>query len=128
MKKATRKARPKTVPEYIQAAAKEARPKLRSMRATIRKAAPGAIEGLKWGMPSFSYRRVLVTYAAFRNHIGFYPTPSAVRAFAKDLTRFKTASGSIQFPLEKPLPLALIRRITQFRVRESREKDARWKA
>lgn len=128
MKKATRKARPKTVPEYIQAAAKEARPKLRSMRATIRKAAPGAIEGLKWGMPSFSYRRVLVTYAAFRNHIGFYPTPSAVRAFAKDLTRFKTASGSIQFSLEKPLPLALIRRITQFRVRESREKDARWKA
>jgi len=120
MKKATRRVRPKTVPEYIQAAAKEARPKLRSMRATIRKAAPGAVEGLKWGMPSFSYRRVLVTYAAFRNHIGFYPMPSAVKAFATDLTRFKTASGSIQFPLEKPLPLALIRRITQFRVRESR--------
>jgi len=120
MKKATRRVRPKTVPEYIQAAAKEARPKLRSMRATIRKAAPGAVEGLKWGVPSFSYRRVLVTYAAFRNHIGFYPMPSAVKAFATDLTRFKTASGSIQFPLEKPLPLALIRRITQFRVRESR--------
>ena len=120
MKKATRRVRPKTVPEYIQAAAKEARPKLRSMRATIRKAAPGAVEGLKWGMPSFSYRRVLVTYAAFRNHIGFYPMPSAVKAFAADLTRFRTASGSIQFPLEKPLPLALIRRITQFRVRESR--------
>jgi uncharacterized protein YdhG (YjbR/CyaY superfamily) len=128
IRKSARKARPSTVAEYIEAAAKEARPKLRSMRATIRKAAPGATESLKWGMPSVSYRRVLVVYAAFRNHIGFYPTPSAVKAFAKELKPYKSASGSVQFPLDDPLPLALVRRITQFRARESREKDAKWKA
>lgn len=127
IKKSLRKARPATVAGYIEAAAREARPKLRSMRATIRKAAPGATESLKWGMPSVSYRRVLVVYAAFRNHIGFYPTPSAIKAFAKELKPYKSASGSVQFPLDEPLPLALVRRITQFRVRESREKDAKWK-
>ncbi len=128
IKKSARKARPATVAGYIEAAAKEARPKLRSMRATVSKAAPGAAEGLKWGMPSVSYRRVLVVYAAFRNHIGFYPTPSAIKAFAKELKPYKTASGSVQFPLDQPLPLALVRRITRFRVAESREKDAKWRA
>jgi uncharacterized protein YdhG (YjbR/CyaY superfamily) len=127
IKKSVRKARPATVAEYIEAAAREARPKLRSMRSTIRKAAPGATEGLKWGMPAVSYRRVLVVYAAFRNHIGFYPTPSAIKAFAKELKPYKSASGSVQFPLDEPLPLALVRRITQLRARESREKDAKWK-
>ncbi len=78
-------------------------------------------------MPSFSYRRILVTFAAFKHHIGFYPTPSAVKAFAKDLTKFATAKGSIQFPLEKPLPLRLIRKITEFRVRESVEQDRKWR-
>jgi uncharacterized protein YdhG (YjbR/CyaY superfamily) len=97
------------------------------MHACIRKAAPGATEGLKWGMPAFSYKRILVTFAAFKNHIGFYPTPSAVSAFEEDLAKFVTAKGSIQFPLERPLPLPLIRRITAFRVRESVEQDKKWK-
>ena len=97
------------------------------MRACIRKSAPGAKESLKWGIPAFSYRRILVTFAAFKQHIGFYPTPSAVSAFAKDLSRFATATGSIQFPLEKPLPLLLIRKITAFRVRESIEQDKKWR-
>src|SRR5713101_1683870 len=104
---APKKARPKSITEYIHAAPKKAQEKLREMRACIRKAAPGAKEGLKWGMPAFSYRRILVTFAAHKHHIGFYPTPSAVKAFAKDLSKFATASGSIQFPMEKPLPLAL---------------------
>jgi uncharacterized protein YdhG (YjbR/CyaY superfamily) len=78
-------------------------------------------------MPSFSHRRVLVTFAAHKNHIGFYPTPSAVKAFREDLVRFKTASGSIQFPMEKPLPLSLIRKITVFRVREALEKAGKWR-
>ncbi len=121
------KASPKTITAYIPAAPKEARKKLREMRACIRASAPGAKEGLKWGMPAFSYRRILVTFAAFKHHIGFYPTPSAVRAFAKDLSGFATASGSIQFQLEKPLPLPLIRKITAFRVRESLEKDRKWR-
>jgi len=122
-----KKAPPKSITEYINAAPKEARKKLREMRACIRKSAPGAKESLKWGMPAFSYRRILVMFAAFKHHIGFYPTPSAVRAFANDLSKLATAKGSIQFPLEKPLPLALIRKITAFRVRESIEEDRKWR-
>jgi uncharacterized protein YdhG (YjbR/CyaY superfamily) len=97
------------------------------MQACIRAAAPGAEESLKWGMPAYSYQRILVTFAGFKHHIGFYPTPSAVRAFAKELSNYATAKGSIQFPLEKPLPLPLIRRITAYRVRESVERDKKWK-
>jgi uncharacterized protein YdhG (YjbR/CyaY superfamily) len=121
------KTRPKTIDEYIQAAPKEAQKKLREMHACIRAAAPGAKEGLKWGMPAFSHRRILVTFAGFKNHIGFYPTPSAVTAFAKELSKFSTAKGSIQFPLEKPLPLSLVRKITAFRVKESVEQDKKWR-
>jgi uncharacterized protein YdhG (YjbR/CyaY superfamily) len=122
-----KKARPKSITEYINATPKEARKKLREMRACIRASAPGAKESLKWGMPAFSYGRILVTFAAFEHHIGFYPTPSAVKAFANDLSKFATASASIQFPLEKPLPLPLIRKITAFRVQESIEKDKKWR-
>jgi uncharacterized protein YdhG (YjbR/CyaY superfamily) len=116
-----------TITEYINSAPKQTRKKLREMRASIRSAAPGATEGLKWGMPAFSYRRILVTFAAFQHHIGFYPTPSAVEAFAKELAKFATAKGSIQFPLDKPLPLSLIREITAFRVRESLDQDKKWR-
>ena len=115
----------KTVAEYINAAPKEAQKKLREMRACLRKAAPKAQESLKWGMPAFSHKRILFTYAGFKHHIGFYPTPSAVRAFAKDLSEFKAAKGSIQFPLDKPLPLPLIRKIAAFRVKEEKDKDAK---
>jgi uncharacterized protein YdhG (YjbR/CyaY superfamily) len=121
------KARPKTIAEYIDAAPKETQKKLHQMHACIRKAAPGAEEGLKWGMPAYSYQRILVTFAILKKHIGFYPTPSAVRAFAKELSTFATARGSIQIPLDKPLPLPLIGKITAFRARESKEEDVKWK-
>jgi uncharacterized protein YdhG (YjbR/CyaY superfamily) len=124
----SKKTKPKTADEYISAAPKEAREKLREMRAAIRAAAPGATESLKWGMPAFSYARILVTFAAHKHHIGFYPTSSAVRAFREDLTAFKTAAGSVQFPMERPLPVALIRKITAFRVREFLEKDGKWRS
>jgi len=124
---AKRKARPTTVSEYIEVAPKEAQKKLKEMLACIRKAAPGAMEALKWGMPAFSFGRILVTFAAHKNHVGFYPTPSAVKAFAKELSKFNTARGSMQFPLEKPLPLPLIRKITEFRVQESLEQDRKWR-
>jgi uncharacterized protein YdhG (YjbR/CyaY superfamily) len=124
---AQKESRSQTLAGYINAAPKQTRKKLREMRACIRSAAPGATEGLKWGMPAFSYRRILVTFAAFQHHIGFYPTPSAVKVFAKDLAKFATAKGSIQFPLDKPLPLSLIRKITAFRVRESIEQDKKWR-
>ena len=123
----SKKAPPKSITEYINAAPKETQKKLREMCACISASAPGAKESLKWAMPAFSYHRILVTFAAFKHHIGFYPTPSAVRAFANDLSKFATANASIQFPLEKPLPLPLIRKITAFRIRESIEKDKKWK-
>jgi uncharacterized protein YdhG (YjbR/CyaY superfamily) len=122
----TTKAKPENVLEYINAAPKEARKKLREMRACLRKAAPGSEESLKWGTPAFSFKRILFTYAGYKRHIGFYPTPSAVKAFAKDLSSFKTAKGSIQFPLDKPLPTGIIRRIAAFRIRELNENDASW--
>jgi len=123
----SRRERPNSITEYINAAPKEAQEKLRQMHECIRAVASGAKESLKWGMPAFSYGRILVTFAAFRHHIGFYPTPSAVKAFAKDLEKFVTSSSSIQFPLEKPLPIRLIRKITAFRVRESIEQDGKWR-
>ena len=115
--------RPTSITEYVNDAPKEARKKLREMRACIRKAAPGAKEGLKWGMPAFSYHRILVTFAAFEHHIGFYPTPSAVKAFGKELSKFVTASSSIQFPLDKPLPDTLVKKIVKARVKENKEWD-----
>jgi uncharacterized protein YdhG (YjbR/CyaY superfamily) len=118
---------PTTIAGYIAAAPKEARAKLREMRALIAAAAPDARQSLKWGMPAFSYDRILVTFAAFKKHIGFFPTPPAVRAFKTDLLKFKTSSATIQFPLDQPLPKALIRRITTFRVKEARSKDAKWR-
>jgi uncharacterized protein YdhG (YjbR/CyaY superfamily) len=117
-----------SITEFIQSAPKETQKKLRELRATIRASAPGAKENLKWGMPAFSYQRILVMFAPFKRHIGFFPTPSVVKAFRKDLSKFKTAKGSIQFPLEKPLPLPLIRKMTKFRVRESLEKDGKWRS
>lgn len=122
-----KKVRPETIDEYIAAAPLEAQKKLREMRACIRKAAPGAEDGMKWGMPAFSGKRILVTFAALKKHIGFYPTPPAVEAFAKELSNFVTSNATIRFPLEKPLPLDLICRITEFRVRESVEEDRKWR-
>ena len=119
--------KPKGIEEYIAFAPEASQEKLYEMLDCVRAAAPGAEEGLKWGMPAFSYKRILVTFAGFKQHIGFYPTPSAVKAFKKELLKFKTAEGSIQFPLDKPLPLPLIRKITMFRVKESLQEDKKWR-
>jgi uncharacterized protein YdhG (YjbR/CyaY superfamily) len=118
--------KPENVTEYINAAPKEARKKLREIRSSLRKTAPGARESLKWGIPAFSYDWILFQFAAFKHHVGFYPTPSAVKAFEKDLKEFKTSISAIQFPLDKPLPLPLIRKIAEFRVGESNEKGVKW--
>lgn len=123
----SKKTRPKNITEYINNSPKATQKKLREMHACIRKAAPGAEESLKWSMPAFSYKRILVTFAAFKNQIGFYPTPSAVKAFTKELSKFTTGRGSIQFPLNQPLPLPLIRKITAFRVKQSMTEDKKWK-
>lgn len=121
------KQKPATVTEYINAAPKETRVKLREMRAIIRATAPGATESLKWGMPAYSYKKILVVFAVFKQHIGFFPTPSAIKAFAKDLTKYKTSKATIQLPLEKPLPVSLIKKITAFRVMECELEDRKWR-
>jgi uncharacterized protein YdhG (YjbR/CyaY superfamily) len=118
--------RPTSVSEYISAAPKEARAKLRELRALVAAAAPGATQSLKWSMPAFSYTRILVTFAAFKKHVGFFPTPSAIREFRKDLSGYKTSAGTIQLPYDKPIPRALITRITKFRVKELKARDAKW--
>ena len=119
--------RPKSITEYIASAPKLAQKKLREMRGAVRSGAPKAKEGIKWSMPAVSRGRILVMFAAHKNHIGFYPTPSALRAFAKELKKYSYARGSIQFPLDKPLPKSLVKKITVFRVRESNEQDKKWR-
>lgn len=119
-------AKPTTVTEYINAAPKEAKAKLREMRTILKSAAPGATETLKWGMPVFEANRILFVYAAFKSHLNLMPTPSAMKPFTKELEGYKTGKGSIQFPYDKPLPKSLIRRIAAFRVKELKEKDAKW--
>ena len=122
------KLKPATIDEYINAAPIDVQEKLLQLHECIRAAAPGATEGLKWGMPAYSYQKILVTFAVFKHHIGFYPMASAVEAFARSLTKYKTAQGSIQFPLDQPLPLALIRKIVLFRVKESEDGVIKWRS
>lgn len=117
----------KTVSEYIRQAPLKGRKYLKEMRKCIRAEAREATEDIKWGMPSVSFARILVIYGAFKNHIGFYPTTSAMKKFSKELTKYKRARGSVQFPYDKPLPISLIRKIVKFRVKESLTQDKKWK-
>lgn len=125
---ATQKIKPTSIEEYINAASPGVQERLWQLHECIAAAAPGAIQSLKWSMPAYSYQKILVTFAVFKNHIGLYPMPSAVKAFARELTKYKTGEGSIQFPLDKALPLPLIRKIVRFRVKESKEGDIKWRS
>jgi len=120
--------KPKNIDEYIGDYPDAVQARLRQMRKVILSVAPGATEGLKWSMPSFSYHRILVNFAAFKNHIGFYPTPSAIEKFENELSGYTHAKGSIQFPNDKPLPLSLVKKITKYRVKQERENDVKWKS
>lgn len=128
MIKQTMTPKPKTIEEYILSAPAEVQEKLWQLHQTIRKAAPGAEEALKWRMPAYSHQKILVTFAVFKNHIGFYPMPSAIKAFAKELSKYKTAAGSVQFPHDQKLPVALINKIVKFRVKESKEGIIKWRS
>jgi uncharacterized protein YdhG (YjbR/CyaY superfamily) len=119
--------KPKTVSEYISKAPKEVQVRLRQMQKAIKASAPKSLEGIKWSMISYSYSRILVMFAYFKNHIGFFPTPSAIKTFSKDLKKYKTSKGTIQFPNDKPIPIGLIKKIVKFRVNESKERDVKWK-
>lgn len=113
----------KNIDEYIALFPKETQTLLKGMRVTIREVAPEAEEAIKYQMPTFVLKGInLVHFAAFKNHIGFYPVPTGIEKFKKELSAYKTSKGAVQFPLDKPLPLALIRKIVKFRVAENLKK------
>ncbi|HLJ83392.1 MAG TPA: DUF1801 domain-containing protein [Candidatus Eremiobacteraceae bacterium] len=112
----------KTIDEYIKAFPADVRERLVKMRETIRKAAPKAEEAISYQIPTFKFNGNLVHFAAFKHHIGFYPTSSGTRAFQDELAPYKWAKGSVQFPLDKPIPYALVRRIVKFRLKENQAK------
>ncbi len=120
------KTKPTTVDEYINAAPKEARSKLRELRAILIKVAPNATQTLKWGSPVFEEKRILFAFTAYKSHINFMPTGPAMKPFKKELASYTTGKDTVQFAYDKPLPKALIRKIAAFRLKEVRKKDARW--
>lgn len=106
----------KTIDDYIASFPPDTREILQAVRTTIRQAAPDATEAISYQMPTFKLNGNLVHFAAYKNHIGLYPTPQGVEAFREELSRYKGAKGSVQFPLDQPIPYDLIRRIVGFRV------------
>lgn len=115
---------PSTIDEYIARCPEHVQAILSKIREIIRKAAPTAEETIKYQIPTFVLNGNLVHFAAFQNHIGFYPTPSGITKFKQELSAYKGAKGSVQFPLDAPIPVSLITKIVKFRVKETIEKAA----
>ena len=112
----------KSIDAYISAFPENVRKKLEEMRTILKKAAPAAEETINYGVPTFTLGGNLVHFGGFKGHIGFYPAPSGIEAFKKELSVYEGAKGSIKFPLDKPLPASLITKIVKFRVKENLEK------
>ena len=115
---------PTTIDDYIADSPPEIREVLNQIRAVIREAAPDATEAIKYQMPTFVLRGNLVHFAAYKAHIGLYPTPSGIDAFAEELAPYTGGKGSVRFPLDQPIPFELIRRIVEFRAQENLEAAA----
>jgi len=111
------------IDDYIASYPRETRIILDRLRETIRKAAPEAKETINYGIPTFTLKGNLVHFAAFKNHIGFYPAPSGIEAFKNELSDYEGAKGSVKFPISESLPFSLVSRIVEFRVKESLEKS-----
>ena len=110
----------KTIDAYIQSFEPPIQKRLEAMRKNIQKAAPEAKEAISYGMPTFKLNGNLVHFAAAKNHIGFYPTPSGIQAFLSEIDgKYQWSKGAIQFPLDQPLPLELVKKIVAFRVKET---------
>jgi uncharacterized protein YdhG (YjbR/CyaY superfamily) len=109
----------KNIDEYISTFPKDIQEKLASLRDTIHQSAPTATETISYGMPTFKLNGNLIHFAAFKRHIGLYPTPSAINHFDKQFAKYVRAKGSVQFPLNEPLPLDLVSQIVEFRVQEN---------
>ena len=113
----------KTIDEYIRTFPEEVQTELEKMRKTIQDVAPEATEAIRYQMPTFRLNgKNLVYFAAFKNHIGFYPIPSGIEAFKKELSVYEGAKGSVKFPISELLPFDLVRKIVEFRVKECLEK------
>jgi uncharacterized protein YdhG (YjbR/CyaY superfamily) len=119
---AMNRAIPRNIDDYLDRFPKHVQQLLQKMRLTIRAAAPQAKETMSYRMPAFTLDRILVYFAAHKSHIGFYPGAAAIAAFQKELSAYKGAKGSVQFPFDESLPLALVRRIVKFRVKLSSSK------
>jgi len=115
----TAQSAPQTIDEYIAGFPKDIRAILQKIRMTIHEAAPQAQEKISYQMPTFYLKGNLVHFAAFKEHIGFYPVPTGIEKFKKELSVYKQGKGSVQFPLDQPMPYDLITRIVKFRVREN---------
>jgi len=113
---------PKDIDEYIAGFPGNVQEILQKVRTTIRKAAPAAEEAIKYRMPTFTLKGNLVHFAAFKNHIGFYPAPKGIEQFKEELSAYEGGKGSVRFPLDRPIPFGLIGRIVKFRVRQDLEK------
>ena len=111
--------KPKNIDAYIAGFPEDVQKILEHVRATVREAAPDAQEAIRYAMPTFILNGNLIYFAAFKNHIGFYATPTGHEAFKKDLSGYKTGKGSVQFPLDEPMPVELIIRIVKFRVEQN---------
>ena len=110
------------IDEYIATFPQDVQKKLTQMREVIHSAAPEATEKIAYQMPTFYLNGNLVHFAAFKNHIGFYPVPSGIESFKKELSKYAQGKGSVQFPLDKSLPVALIKKVVKFRVAENLKK------
>ena len=116
------------IEEYIKKYPKSIQELLQEIRATIRRIAPSAEESISYGMPAYKlYGKPLVYFAAYKNHIGFYATPTGHSAFAKELSKYKQGKGSVQFPLDQAMPLYLISKIVKYRVKENLERTKKYK-
>ncbi len=113
--------KPASVDEYLSAFVPDVQEAMQQVRMTIKQAVPQVIEVISYGMPAFKVNKVLVYFAGYARHIGFYPGAAAINAFKADIERYKWAKGSVQFPLDQPIPLDLIKRITLFRMAEDAE-------
>ncbi len=111
-----------SIDEYISEFPKEVQDILEKMRKVIQEAAPDAEEAISYGMPTFKLNGNLVHFAAYKNHIGFYPTPSGIEAFEEEISEYKSSKGAVQFPLDKSIPYDLVEKIVIFRVNENLKK------
>jgi uncharacterized protein YdhG (YjbR/CyaY superfamily) len=116
---------PESIDEYIGTFSKDIQSKLESIRKAVKEEAPDAEEVMSYGMPAFKQNRVLVYFAAHKKHIGFYPTASGINAFRAELSQYKQSKGAVQFPIDEPVPIELVKKMVKFRLKEDMAKAKR---